>query len=64
VIAYLFSKHFGIKVYERQTRPILQYYREKKVKLIEFKTESLDMPRETAVENITKELKKLKLAYS
>lgn len=49
-----------IKVYERQTRPILQHYREKKVKLIEFKTESLDMPPETAVENITKELKRLK----
>jgi adenylate kinase len=51
-----------IRVYERQTRPILQHYREKKVKLIEFKTESLDMPPETAVENITKELKKLKMA--
>jgi adenylate kinase len=51
-----------IKVYERQTRPILQHYRKQKVKLIEFKTESLDMPPETAVENITKELKKLKLA--
>jgi len=50
-----------IKVYERQTRPILQHYREQKVKLIEFKTKSLDMPPETAVENITKELKKLKL---
>ena len=50
-----------IKVYERQTRPILQHYKKQKVKLIEFKTESLDMPPETAVENITKELKKLKL---
>jgi adenylate kinase len=50
-----------IKVYERQTRPILQHYREQKVKLIEFKTKSLDMPPETAVENIRKELKKLKL---
>jgi len=51
-----------VKVYEKQTRPILQHYREKKVKLIEFKTENLDMPPEVAVENITKELKKLKLA--
>lgn len=50
-----------IKVYEKQTRPILQHYKKQKVKLIEFKTENLDMPPETAVENITKELKKLKL---
>lgn len=51
-----------IKVYERQTRPILEHYREMKVKLIEFKTESLDMPPEVAVENIIKELKRLELA--
>jgi len=49
-----------IRVYEKQTQPILQYYG-KKVKLIEFKTESLDMPPEVAVENIVKELEKLKL---
>lgn len=51
-----------IKVYERRTRPILQHYEKQKVERIEFKTESLDMPPETAVENITKELQKLKLA--
>lgn len=50
-----------IQVYERQTEPILQYYRERKVKLIEFKCESLDMPPEVAVESIMKELKRLKL---
>jgi adenylate kinase len=49
-----------IRVYEKQTQPILQYYK-KKVKLIEFKTESLDMPPEVAVESIMKELEKLKL---
>jgi adenylate kinase len=51
-----------IRVYEKQTQPILQYYRKRKVKLMEFKTESLDMPSEEAVESIMKELKKLELA--
>jgi len=50
-----------IRVYEKQTQPILQHYKKKKIKLIEFKTESLDMPPEIAVENIIKELEKLKL---
>jgi len=51
-----------IKVYEQQTRPILQYYKEKSVPFIEFKTESLETPPEVAVEKILKDLKKLKLA--
>lgn len=51
-----------IKVYERQTQPILQHYKEKNVKLIDFKCENLDMPPEVAVENIMKELEKLKMA--
>jgi adenylate kinase len=51
-----------IEVYEQQTRPILQYYKEKDVPFIEFKTESLEMPPEAAVEEILKGLKKLKLA--
>lgn len=46
-----------IKVYEKQTQPILQYYKEKKVQLVEFKTESLDMPPEIAVEKILNDLK-------
>jgi adenylate kinase len=50
-----------IEVYEQQTRPILQYYKEKSVPFIEFKTESLEMPPEVAVEEILKDLKKLKL---
>jgi adenylate kinase len=50
-----------IQVYERQTQPILQYYKEKKVPLAEFKCEKLDMPPETAVEEIIKNLKKLNL---
>jgi len=51
-----------IKVYEQQTQPILQYYKEKNVPFIRFKTESLEMPPEAAVEEILKGLKKLKLA--
>ena len=51
-----------IRVYERQTQPILQYYKEKKVQLVEFKCESLDMPPEVAVESILKELEKARLA--
>jgi adenylate kinase len=51
-----------IKVYEQQTQPLLQYYKEKKVPFVEVKTESLEMPPEAAVEEIMKGLKKLKLA--
>jgi adenylate kinase len=51
-----------IEVYEQQTRPILQYYREKRVPFIEFKTESLEMPPDVAVEEILKRLKSQKLA--
>ena len=51
-----------IEVYEQQTQPILQYYKEKSVPFIEFKTESLEMPPEVAVEEILKGLKKFKLA--
>lgn len=51
-----------IQVYEKQTQPILQYYKEKKIPLVEFKTESLDMPPEIAVEKILKNLKEKRLA--
>jgi adenylate kinase len=51
-----------IQVYEQQTQPILQYYKKREVPFIEFKTESLEMPPEAAVEEILKGLKKLKLA--
>ncbi len=50
-----------IGVYERQTQPILQFYKEKKVPLVEFKCESIDMPPEVAVEEILRGLEKLKL---
>lgn len=50
-----------ITVYEEQTQPLIQYYKERRVPFIEFKTESLEMPPETAVKEILKEFKKLKL---
>jgi adenylate kinase len=51
-----------IGVYERQTQPILQYYKERHVPFVKFKCEKLDLPPEVAVEEIMKGLKKLKLA--
>ncbi len=51
-----------IKVYERQTEPLLQYFRERKVPFVEFKCEKLDMPPEVGVEEILKGLKRLKMA--
>jgi len=51
-----------IKVYERQTKPILQHYDEKGVPCVDFKCEKLETPPEVAVESILKELKKLNLA--
>jgi adenylate kinase len=51
-----------IEVYERQTQPILQYYEEKKIPLVEFKCESIDMPPEVAVKEILRGLEKLKLS--
>lgn len=50
-----------IAVYEKQTQPILKYYASKKTRFIEFKTESIDMPPEIAVENILKQLKQANL---
>jgi adenylate kinase family enzyme len=46
-----------IGVYERQTEPILQHYKEKKVPFVGFNCESLDLPPEVAVESIVKQLK-------
>lgn len=51
-----------ILVYERQTQPILHHYAQKITPLVEFKCERLDMPPETAVEEIIDGLGKLKLA--
>ena len=51
-----------IGVYERQTEPILKYYTEKGIPVVDFKTESIDMPPEVAVEGILKQLKRLNSA--
>jgi len=51
-----------IEVYEQQTQPILQYYKEKAVPFTEVKCEKLETPPEVIVEEILKGLKKLKLA--
>jgi adenylate kinase len=51
-----------IGVYERQTQPILEHYKEKKVPFVEFNCESLDLPPEVAVESILKQLKRQGLA--
>jgi adenylate kinase len=50
-----------IGVYERQTEPILQHYKEKKVPFVEFNCESLDLPPEVAVESIVKQLRRSRL---
>lgn len=50
-----------IGVYERQTEPILQYYKEKKTPFVEFKCDALDLPPEVAVESIMKQLRHLQL---
>jgi adenylate kinase len=50
-----------IGVYERQTQPILKHYKEKKVPLVEFKCDRLDLPPEEAVEEILNGLGKLGL---
>ncbi len=51
-----------IQVYEEQTRPILQIFRERKVPFVVAKCDKLDMPPETVVEGILKDLQKLKFA--
>ena len=51
-----------IQVYEEQTRPILQLFREKTVPFVLANCDALETPPENIVEQIVKDLKKLKLA--
>ena len=51
-----------IKVYEEQTKPILELFKEKKVPFVEASCEALDTPPDTIVEVIMQKLRKLKLA--
>jgi len=51
-----------IQVYEEQTRPILQLFREKTVPFVVANCDALETPPENIVEEIVKDLRKLKLA--
>jgi adenylate kinase len=51
-----------IEVYEEQTRPILQLFREGKVPFVVAHCDTLDMPPDNVVDKILKELKNLNLA--
>ena len=51
-----------IQVYEEQTQPILRRFKEKKVPFVLAHCDKLDMPPETVVEAVVKDLQKLNLA--
>jgi adenylate kinase len=51
-----------IDIYEQQTRPILQYYKEKSVPFLEAKCEKLEKTPEMVVEEICEGLEKMGLA--
>jgi adenylate kinase len=48
-------------IYERQTSPLMRYYKGKKVPFIVHKSESLQIPPDTVVNYFIAEMKKLKL---
>jgi len=51
-----------LQVYQEQTSPLLQHYKEKNVPFIVSSITALDTPPETVVETMIKELRKLNLA--
>lgn len=51
-----------IQVYEKQTRSILQFFKERKVPFVVANCDALDTPPDIVVETILKELRKLKMA--
>jgi adenylate kinase len=51
-----------IQVYEAQTQPILQLFKERKMPFLVANCDALDTPPDAVVETILKELRKLKLA--
>jgi len=51
-----------LQVYQKQTKPLLDYYNEKKIPVATVNTTSLDQPPEPMVEKLILELKKLNLA--
>ncbi len=51
-----------LQLYEEQTQPIVQIFREKKVPFVVAHCDKLDMPPETVVDEIAKDLQRLKIA--
>ena len=51
-----------LDVYDRETNPLLNYYKAKKIPIIAHTADALEIPPEIIVEHIISELKKLKLA--
>ena len=51
-----------IEVYEEQTQPIMEHFKAKKIPFVVSNCEALDTPPEIVVEQMLKELRKLKLA--
>jgi adenylate kinase len=51
-----------LQVYEAQTQPLLQKFREKETPFVVANSDKLETPPETVVETIVKDLQKLKLA--
>lgn len=50
-----------LDVYEKQTQPILKHFRQRGVPFVTAQCDKLDMPPETVVDNIVKDLQRLKL---
>ena len=50
-----------LQVYQEQTKPLLKYFKEKKVPFVVSKTTSLDQPPEPIVDKMIEELKRRKL---
>jgi adenylate kinase len=51
-----------LQVYQEQTRPLLEYFKQKKVPFVTSSVTSLDQPPEPIVDKLIAELKNLKLA--
>jgi adenylate kinase len=51
-----------LQVYQEQTKPLVEFFKEKKIPFVISSTTSLDQPPEPIVEKLIAELKKLKLA--
>ena len=51
-----------LQVYKKQTKPLIEYFKQKKIPFVISGTKNLDQPPEPIVEQIITDLKKLKLA--